>query len=113
MIYVASPYSSPIPELVTNRVQKTTAFVDYLISRGEVAFSPVVYLHPIATRLDSYTAADDWLHFNMDILRRSDMAFFLRLPGWENSKGMKIERNTCKLLRIYTEDYDVAFNRVV
>lgn len=112
MIYIASPYSSPIPEITLTRVQRVTQFVDLLISQGEIAFSPIVYCHPISQRVNVGTTATDWHAFNMSILRRCDAAYFLRLPGWEKSQGMETERKVCRVLHIYTEDYDADFNRV-
>lgn len=112
MIYIASPYSSPIPELVTQRVAQVTAFVDQMIAQGFVAFSPIMYCHPIAKRLAVGTSAGDWMAFNMDMLRRAEATYFLRLPGWENSRGMSIERNVCKMLNMATADYDADFRLV-
>jgi hypothetical protein len=112
MIYVASPYSSPIPELVEQRVSAVTQFVDELIIEGFIAFSPIVYCHPIARRLNKGTAASDWMAFNMGMLRISEAAYFLRLPGWERSEGMKIERNVCRLLNIPTQDFGSDFEPI-
>lgn len=109
MIYIASPYSSPIPALVEGRVYLVTKFVDKLIAEGLVVFSPIVYLHPIALRLAKDTTASQWMVFNMTMLRRADEAYFLRLPGWENSHGMTIERNVCRMLSIPTTNFDEDF----
>lgn len=112
MIYVASPYSSPFPELIEERVRLVTQFVDELISDGHIAFSPIMYCHPIARRLGKGTTAQEWTKFNMNILRRCDVAFFLHLPGWENSKGMRIERNICKILSIETLNFGPDFEPI-
>lgn len=112
MIYVASPYSSPFPELVEIRVREVTNFVDMLIKDGHVAFSPIVYFHPIAKRHRLATTAEAWMKFNMNMLRICETAFFLRLSGWENSKGMALERNVCKMLAIETMDFGPDFNPI-
>lgn len=85
MIYVASPYSSPIPELVESRYSQVCEFVDKLILDGHIVFSPIVYCHPIAKRTGGGTDALTWMRFNMSILRRADALFLLQLPGWEKS----------------------------
>lgn len=109
MIYIASPYSSPIPQLVKIRVEAVTQFTDQLIREGHVAFSPIVYCHPIAQRIGKGTTARDWMVFNMGMLRLCETAYFLRLPGWELSTGMGIERKMCRLLSIPTLDFDDDF----
>lgn len=112
MIYVASPYSSSLPELVEQRVRQVTTFVEEMIAQGFVAFSPIMYCHPIAKRLAFGTSAGDWMFFNMDMLRRAEAVYFLRLPGWEQSCGMAIERNVCKMLNMATADYDADFRLI-
>ncbi len=109
MIYVASPYSSPIPELVDYRYNAVCDFVDKLLAQDFVAFSPIVYCHPIAARIGKATDAMTWHNFNMNMLRRAEACFLLCLPGWEASKGVLHERKVCQVLDIPIIHYGADF----
>lgn len=109
MIYVASPYSSPILGVAESRYRKVRDFVDLMLASGFVAFSPIVYCHPVSMRTGHQTDAQTWMHFNMDMLRRAEAMYVLDLPGWKESKGLKIELNVCKMLSIPVVHYNEKF----
>jgi hypothetical protein len=112
MIYVASPYSSPLPEIVRYRYEKACLFTDRLIAKGEPAFSPIAYCHPIAMRTRMTTDASTWMAFNMSFLRKADALYLLRLSGWDKSKGVEVEMNVAKMLGIPIVEWNENF-RVV
>lgn len=109
MIYVASPYSSQIRGVQESRYHHVRRFTDKMIQQGFVAFSPIVYCHPIAQRIGHGTDAQTWMRFNMSILRRAEAMYVLQLIGWEQSEGLKIELNVCKMLDIPVAHYDTDF----
>lgn len=100
MIYIASPYSSSDLTLVEQRYRRVCFFVEHLIDRNYVAFSPIVYCHPFAMRLNLSADALTWAAFNVSMLRRADAMFVLKLPGWAESRGVKSEITLCKLINI-------------
>lgn len=110
MIYIASPYSVDDPLIRHERYLHACRFVDLLISDGFVAFSPIVYGHPIAERLRYATDAEAWLHFNLAFLRKSEAMYVLQLAGWKLSKGVQIELNISKMLGIPTVHYSPNFD---
>lgn len=112
MIYVASPYSSPILGLAETRYKQTCLFVDRMITLGFVAFSPIVYCHPIALRTKRATDAKTWHDFNMQMLRRTEAMYVLRLVGWEESKGLNMELKVCNILAIPVVHYSADFKLV-
>lgn len=112
MIYVASPYSSSIPELQQLRYERVREFTHRLVARGFVAFSPILYCHPIAAEVGLATDAKTWFHFNMTILRRAESCWILQLPGWESSKGVQYEIKVCDMLSILKVHYDADFRLV-
>ena len=97
MIYIASPYTSPLFSVIEDRVAAVTSFTANLIAQGVPAFSPIVYFHPIATALGLKTDAEFWHRTNMAFLRHADAVFVLQLPGWENSQGVKTEIAAAKI----------------
>lgn len=112
MIYLASPYSTPIKTVMEDRVQKAQQFTMACIQQGLPVFSPIVYFHPIAMALQLPTDAGFWHNMNMSFLRRCDVIFVLRLTGWEQSKGMKVELNAAKILGIQQVHYGPDFKPI-
>lgn len=111
IIYVASPYSSPIISAQEHRFLKVRRFTIHLLNNGLVPFSPIVYAHEMATAGGMKTDAATWLHFNSDMLRHSEACFVYCLPGWKESKGVIHEIKQCKAmlipLQFFDEDYNV------
>lgn len=91
MIYLASPYSHPDALTVKTRyllVEQTAAL---LIKRGLFVWSPIVHCHEMTGRHIMPTDAEFWKAYNFDFMRRADAIYVLKIPGWELSKGVKME----------------------
>jgi hypothetical protein len=112
MIYLASPYSTPIMTVLQDRVAKAQQFTLLCVQQGLPVFSPIVYFHPMAMALRLPTDAGFWHDVNMSFLRRCDVMFVLRLTGWEQSKGMLVEMNAAKILGIQQVHYDANFQPI-
>lgn len=113
MIYVASPYSSPIATVVEQRVQRTMQFVGLMLQRGFPVFSPIAYFHPFATAFKLPTDAGFWHQTNMQFLRKAECVWVLRLVGWEQSKGLIVERRVAKTLAIPIIHFDENFQPLI
>jgi hypothetical protein len=108
MIYVASPYSGTEEEQIT-RFVFVASYVAHLISKGIVAFSPIVHNHTVVTLCVEQlpTGWEFWQKYDSDMLKRCDELYVLKLPGWEESVGVNAERELAKNLGIpitYVED---------
>ena len=57
MIYLASPYFSDSPALMSERFKAACLVAGQLMERGEVVFSPIAHGHPISLYSG---AARDW-----------------------------------------------------
>lgn len=120
MIYLASPYSSPLQGALglgiqKDRYLKALEFVTFtMLTKGPPVFSPIVYCHPIALANPALgTDAAYWQKFNMAFIRKCEAVFALILPGWESSKGMKVELEVAKMLDIPIVYYNDSFEEVV
>lgn len=93
MIYLACPYSHPDPAVREARFQAACrAAADRLIA-GEVAFTPVVYGHPLVA-MDTLGVPGDWSFWSrLDraMIERCDAVHVLALPGWDTSVGVRQE----------------------
>lgn len=114
MIYLASPYSSPDPIIRKTRFLIAQNFVLHALREwGQPIFSPIVYWHEMADLNKLPTEAADWMAFNMGVLRHVTSCYSLELRGHEESKGMKVELNVCKILRIPILRFGEDFMQVV
>lgn len=95
--YVASPYSHPNPVVREARYHDVMRAVHFLLhSVPGVHFSPIVYCHPLAIRYTLPTDAGYWQNFNEAIMERADRLYFVRLQGFDESVGCKMELDWAK-----------------
>lgn len=112
MIYVASPYSASEAGLALARFQAVTKFVLHLIKHGkDPVFSPITYFHPLTEFGALPTDAGFWQDINMQFLRRADELYVLRLPGWDVSKGVTLERRVASILGIPVTHFNPDFSK--
>lgn len=98
MIYLASPYSSPILGIQDQRHAAALDCALVLMKQGHHVFSPIVYGVAMAAAGNLPTDAGFWHNFNMQFLKHSEALFVLELSGWEQSAGVKVEINAAKIL---------------
>lgn len=94
LFYIASPYSHPDPEVQHQRYLDVMQFVAWCLeAQGPtpVPFSPILYCHEMAKRFMLPTDFLFWRAFNRGIIRASVHMTILRLPGWDQSKGVRDE----------------------
>lgn len=96
MIYLASPYSHPDQLVRKTRYLLAMQCCAALIngSRAHV-WSPIVHCHIMAEDYDLPTDAEFWKEYGFDFLRRADKMLILAIPGWNESKGVKMEMEFC------------------
>jgi len=113
MIYLASPYSSPIAGAHELRFEKARAAVIHFLAQGVNVFSPIVYCHEMAARSALRTDAAFWFKFNSDMLRSSEAMFVLCLPGWETSKGVQTEIKQARAILMPLHFFNEKHEQVV
>lgn len=112
MLYIASPYSSPIEGAQELRYREARNFVRRCLGEGLAAYSPIVYCHPLAQEFQLPGDAAFWHNFNMAMLRKAEAVFLLQLPGWDTSKGVAMELRMAKLLNIEVQAFSPDFEPV-
>lgn len=91
IIYVASPYSSGVPERVKNNFEVITKYVADLVSIGYIAISPITYGHVLLDYAEMPSDYFFWQHFCIGLLAKCDCLLVVQMPGWELSVGMADE----------------------
>lgn len=103
MIYLASPYSHPRPEVRTRRYIHTREFVWHHLQLGQPLFSPIVYCHQFARDFGAPLDAISWAHLNDVLLERTESMWVLTLVGWNESRGVNMELEMAERLGIPVE----------
>ena len=97
-VYLASPYSHPSEEVRESRFAIACSVAAELMLSGYTVFCPIAHSHPISKEMTKGAAIDFafWMKQDLPILSKAQKLFLLKLPGWENSKGMQKEISFAK-----------------
>lgn len=92
-IYLAAPYTDPNPAVRELRYAMTNQFAARLMEAGFAVFSPISQSHEIARYLPPSLLMDHdhWMRMDLPLLERSILLVVLKLPGWEQSRGVDAE----------------------
>lgn len=90
-IYLASPYSSPIPGVAEARFNEAMAVVAGLQAGGHMVYSPILHSHPVAMKHDLPTDFNYWQHLNRVFIAKLDEVWVIDIPGWRESVGVRGE----------------------
>ena len=103
--YLAAPYSHPDPEVKTQRLEDVAKAAAQLFSKGVWVFSPLTHNMTI----DAYGIHGNWQQwgeFDLEMMARCDALLILKLPGWEDSKGVRDEITYAKKIGLPIEEID-------
>ena len=100
MIFVSSPYTHHDPAVQQGRFETVKAYTAKLLSQRLVAFSPIVYCHPLAIAHSLPGDAQFWKAFNWEMVNHSNAMHVLCLEGWNESSGVKMEMEWADSLSI-------------
>lgn len=102
MVYLASPYSHPDPDVRQQRFVEVCRVAARLMTEERVAvFSPVAHGHPVAEHggLDAMAHAF-WMSQCLPFIHAADEVVVLKLDGWQDSAGVASEIQQAYLLGI-------------
>jgi hypothetical protein len=91
LIYLASPYSHPDDDIRINNYNVVSNIAADMVSKGDVVFSPISYGHNLVNFKEMPTDWDFWFNFCVTFLLKCDKLVVCKIPGWENSRGVKEE----------------------
>ena len=98
MIYLASPYSDPDPQVEETRFRHVCAVASKLMRAGHNVFAPIAHSHPIALAGGLPKDWDFWKAFDEHMIRTCRFFWVLTMPGWDASRGVRIETEIARRL---------------
>lgn len=99
LVYLASPYSHPSPEVRQARYEAACRATATLMRWGFHVFSPIAHSHGPAL----YGLPGDWEYwqaFDLAMLEKCDRFAVLRLDGWQESRGVEAELKRARELEM-------------
>lgn len=110
--YLACPYSHLDPIIMNFRHSMATKVAFDLLCRGILVYSPLTHNIPI-DKLGIHGNHETWKSFDHEMLSRCNRLIVLKLPGWEESKGVAAEivkANQMGLPIEWMEDHEVTLS---
>lgn len=92
MIYLASPYSHADENIRRERFDAACKVAAHLMEAGHVVFSPIAHSHPIEQHMGEIHDTAWWMRQDLAFMEGCERMVILALPGWEMSKGVRMER---------------------
>ncbi len=91
LIYLATPYSHHDPDVQQQRFVAACQVAGDLMNRGRLVFSPIAQSHPVACECGLPGTWEFWERYDRAILRACDRLVVVKMPGWEQSRGIAAE----------------------
>ena len=108
LIYLATPYYNEGPLVMQDRFERVTKVAALLTEKGYNVYSPITHNHPVAQLMESVGNYRTWIPRDFQMIQHCKKMLILTLPGWEESKGLEMERIFCASQNIpmYTVDLE-------
>jgi len=103
--YLACPYSDPDPRTSLARFEAANHLAAYLMSEGELIYSPISHSHPIAMAGDLPTGWSFWEQYDRAMIAACSRMIVYCLPGWAISEGVGAEIEIARELGLPVEFY--------
>lgn len=94
LIYLASPYTHPDPDVQEQRYAEIAKAAAQFIKQGHCVYSPIAHWHKIAElaiAAGNPITHDEFLHVDEQFILCCSEVWVVKLPGWGDSKGVMRE----------------------
>lgn len=93
LVYLASPYTHADADVRKRRYEAACREAARLMLAGHTVFCPVAHSHPIAEQMPDGNAVDGelWKRQDAPYLQFCSAMVVVKMPGWEQSSGIKHE----------------------
>jgi len=91
LIYLASPYTHSDPAIKQWRFEAVCREAGILMNEGFRVYAPIAHSHPIALRCNLPLGWKYWQGNCEIMVRKSCLLIVTKLPGWDESIGIRGE----------------------
>jgi hypothetical protein len=91
LIYIASPYNHEDDSVRIENYKKVSNLAAHLVSKGNVALSPITYGHNLLDFCEMPYDWKFWSNFCLTFLSRCDELWVYKMDGWDKSRGVQEE----------------------
>ena len=106
LIYLATPYSHPNPDIRQQRFDLVNRVALRLIRQGYFVYSPITHNHPLAILGELPVGWEYWKEHDYLLLSKCTKLMVLYVDGWMESVGVKAEITYAAKLGIPMEFID-------
>ena len=97
-VYLATAYSHIDERVRESRFIEVSKAAAKLMERGHIVYSPITHCHPMAVHGDLPTGWQFWRRIDETYMRHCKSLVVLPLAGWQESVGLRAERQmACEL----------------
>jgi hypothetical protein len=90
-IYLATPYSDDVSEVMDHRYEEVTRKAAEIMNQGYIVFSPITSCHPMAKAFGLPRTWDFWEKFDRAFIEWCDEVWVYKQRGWRESTGVNAE----------------------
>ncbi len=91
MIYLAGPFTHDDHIVMHDRAHQHACFLLHCDGLGVDAYSPITHWDPVTRGRGLLDTPEAWRRRSIAMLRLASELWVLKLPGWEQSVGTKLE----------------------
>lgn len=91
MIYLATPYNHPDPEVRRLRFHAACHVAAHFMKEGAFIFSPIAHTHPISVAGELPVGWHYWEAYDKAMLSNCSELWVVEMPGWDTSAGVSGE----------------------
>jgi hypothetical protein len=92
MIYLATPYSDPDPEVKNQRWHQAMWAMSVLAQHKIPCYCPIAAWHPVALEFNLPGDHEFWWAQDKEFMDACREGWVVKFPGWDSSRGIKAER---------------------
>ena len=90
-VYLGCPYTHENVHVRAHRFKKVSKYAAEIMAQGHLVFSPISHSHQICVEADLPIDFEFWQELDNSFLEWCTVMMVLKLPGWEESKGLEAE----------------------